>query len=137
MAYVIAIGIIVLIVYGIAKAVGGRHYSEMTEEEFEAEAKKGSPMGAAVSGLQKIIAPAHSAEYIQQEQQRIEAESTNSGDRPKAGSPPPANEREEPSARPGTLRQTIGVSSDGWKPGVSRCAPPDSRTTISSSQRRP
>lgn len=31
----------------------------------------------------------------------------------------------------------IGVSKEGWKPGVSRWAAPDSLTTMSSSQRRP
>lgn len=40
MAYLIALGILVLIIIGITKAASGRHYEDMTEEEFEAEAKR-------------------------------------------------------------------------------------------------
>jgi hypothetical protein len=86
MAYVIGVGLILLIVYAIAKAASGRDYSKMTEEEFEAEAKRGSAMGAAVGGLQKIIDPSHSSGHIVEQQQRIEADRTNSGDRPDPGS---------------------------------------------------
>jgi hypothetical protein len=85
MAYVIGVGLVVLIVYAIAKAASGRDYSKMTEGEFEAEAKRGSMTGAAVGGLQKIIDPGHSSEYIVEQQQRIEAEHSNSGDRPEPG----------------------------------------------------
>jgi hypothetical protein len=88
MVYLIALGFVLLMVIGIVKAASGRHYSDMTEEEFEAEAKRGSPMGAAVGGLQKIIDPAHSSEHIVEQQQRIEVDRTNSGDQPKPGSPP-------------------------------------------------
>lgn len=41
MVYVLGIVILALIVVGIVNAAGGRHYEEMTEEEFEAEAKRG------------------------------------------------------------------------------------------------
>lgn len=88
MVYVIALGILALIIIGITKAASGRRYEEMTEEEFEAEAKRSSTLGAAVSGLQKIVAPEHASEHIIEQQQRIEAERTNSGDRPKPGSVP-------------------------------------------------
>jgi hypothetical protein len=88
MVDLLALGFVLLIVIGIAKAAGGRHYSEMTEEEFEAEAKRGSPMGAAVSGLQKIIDPAHPSEHIVEQQQRIEADRSDSGGPRKPGAPP-------------------------------------------------
>jgi len=84
--YFIALGILLLILIGIVKVASGRHYDDMTEEEFEAEAKRASSMGAAVGRLQEIIDPAHSAEHITEQQQRIEADRTNSGDRP-AGQP--------------------------------------------------
>lgn len=89
MVYLIALGILVLIIIGIAKAASGRRYEEMTEEEFEAEAKRSSAIGAAVGGLQKIINPAHSTEYKVEQEQRIEADCTNSGDRPESGSVEP------------------------------------------------
>jgi hypothetical protein len=90
MAYVIGTGILVLIIIGIVKAARGRHYERMTEEEFEAEAKRGSGIGSAVGSLQKIIDSAHSTEHMVEQQQRLEADSTNSGDRPKPG-PAPKN----------------------------------------------
>ena len=42
-------------------------------------------MGAAVGGLQKIINPTHSTEYIVEEEQKIEAVRTNSGHHPESG----------------------------------------------------
>lgn len=88
MVYAVGIGILVLIVIGIVKAAGGRHYENMTEKEFEAAAKRGSSIGSAVGSLQKIVDSGHSTEHIVEQQQRLEADRTNSGDRPKPGSPP-------------------------------------------------
>lgn len=85
MVYLLGIGILVLIAIGIAMAARGRRYSDMTEEEFEAEAQRSSAMGAAVGGLQKIINPTHSTEYIVEEEQKIEAVRTNSGHHPESG----------------------------------------------------
>jgi len=93
MVYLIALGILLLIVIGIMKAASGRHYEDMTEEEFEAEAKRRSSMGVAVGRLQKIIDPGHSTEHITEQQQRTEADRTNSGDRPEPGLP---QQRETP-----------------------------------------
>ncbi|HTW24081.1 MAG TPA: hypothetical protein VMD78_10805, partial [Candidatus Baltobacteraceae bacterium] len=62
--------------------------ANMTEEEFEAEAKRSSAMGIAVAGLQKIVDPSHKIELMQEQEQRIEAESSESGDGPKTGQPP-------------------------------------------------
>jgi len=90
MTYVIALAFLFFIVYGIVKAAIGRRYSEMTEEEFEAEAKRSSAMGAAVGSLQKVIDPVHAVEHIEKQRQRIEAVVTNSGDRPETGSAGPA-----------------------------------------------
>jgi hypothetical protein len=78
----------VLIVIGIVKAASGRHHENMTGQEFEAEAKRSSTIGSMVGGLQKIIDPGHSTQQMVEQQQRLEADRTNSGDRPKPGSPP-------------------------------------------------
>lgn len=83
--YVIGVALLVLIVYGIAKAASGDRYSKMTEEEFEAEAKRSSAMGAAVAAFQKTFDPSHHVEYTQEEQQRIEADGSELGDKPNAG----------------------------------------------------
>ena len=85
--YVIGIGILVLIIIGIVKGASGRHYEDMTEEEFEAEAKRGSSIGSAIGKIQGIIDSGHSTEHMVEQQQRLEADRTNSGDRPRPGSP--------------------------------------------------
>lgn len=90
MMYVIGIAILVLIVIAIVKAASGRRYEDMTEKEFEAEAKRSSVIGSAVGGLQKIIDSPHSTEHMIEQEQRLEADRTNSGDWPKPGSPPKA-----------------------------------------------
>lgn len=82
MAYLVAAVLVVLVLYAVAKAAGGNRYANRTEEEFEREAKRGSKMGAAVIGFQKVVDPGHRVEYAQEQQQRVEAESAESGDRP-------------------------------------------------------
>jgi hypothetical protein len=85
MIYVIGFAVIVALIVAIAKAASGDRYSKMTDEEYEAEVQRSSRMGAAVTGLQKIIDPSHSAEYVQEQAQRLEADGANSGDGPEAG----------------------------------------------------
>ena len=88
MAYLIAAIVLIAVVYGIAKATSGDRYANMTEEEFEAEAKRASVVGAGVMGLQKVIDPGHRVEYVEQAQQQIEADGAESGDGPDRGHPP-------------------------------------------------
>jgi hypothetical protein len=85
MTYALGALILIALVYAIAKAASGNRYSEMTEEEFEAEAQRSSRLGGAVAGLQKILDPSHHVEYVQEQQERVEADGSESGDRPKAG----------------------------------------------------
>lgn len=70
-------------------ATGKNRYSEMTEEEFEAEAKRNSLSAAAVLGLQKVLEP-NKVEYILQRDKRVEGEHADSGDRPPDEAPVPA-----------------------------------------------
>lgn len=88
MVYVIGMVILVLIVIGIVKAASGRRYEGMTEDEFEVEAKRGSTIGSLVGSMQKIIDHGHSTEHMVEQQQRLEADRTTSGHRPKPESPP-------------------------------------------------
>lgn len=85
MIYIFAIAVFLLIVYGIVKAASGDRYSKMTEEEFEADAKRSSVIGAGVAEFQKVIDPSHRVEYIQEQEQRIEAESSEPGDKAESG----------------------------------------------------
>lgn len=82
MAYAFGILVFLLIVYGIVKAATGNPYSEMTEEEYEAEAKRGSLIGPAIMAVQKNVDPNHHVEYVQEQKESMEAVSTESGDRP-------------------------------------------------------
>ncbi|HEX4001374.1 MAG TPA: hypothetical protein VHX36_01925 [Candidatus Acidoferrales bacterium] len=84
MAAVIVVGVF----FAIVKAMSGDRYADMTEEEFEAEAKRNSTLGIAVAGLQKIVDPSHEVRLMQEQQQRVEADSSEGGDRPDADQPP-------------------------------------------------
>ena len=82
MAYVLTAIVIAAVLYAIVKAASGDRYAKMTGEEFEAEAKRSSKMGAAVIGFQKVIDPGHRVEYVQEQQTQIQAETAESGDSP-------------------------------------------------------
>jgi hypothetical protein len=85
MVYLVTAVILLGIFVAIVKVVSSDRYANMTEEEFEAEAKRSSTMGIVVAGLQKIVDPSHKIEMMQEQEQRIEAESSESGDGPETG----------------------------------------------------
>jgi hypothetical protein len=82
MVYLAGLAVFALIVFGILRSASGDEYSEMTEEEFEAEAKRRSHIGPALMTVQKMIDPNHHVEYVREEKERVEADSAESGDRP-------------------------------------------------------
>ena len=94
MEYFIGIAVIALIIFGIVKAIGTNPYENMTSEEFEAEAKRRSPMGAAAAALQKVVDPSHRVEYVQEQKERAEAGVAKSGDRPETGPSAPLTDDE-------------------------------------------
>ena len=63
MVYFIGAVIIFLAVWGIVNAASGDRYADMTEEEFEEEAKRGSPASGMASAFQKIVDPSHPPEF--------------------------------------------------------------------------
>jgi hypothetical protein len=65
--------------------VKGGRYERMTEEEFEAEAKRSSRVGGALLEFQKVVDPGHKVEYVQLQEKHSEAESAESGDPPEPG----------------------------------------------------
>lgn len=95
MVYLIGAVIVFLAIYGIVKAASGDRYADMTEEEFEEEAKRSSRVGGAVSALQKVFDPSHHVEYVQEQQQRVEADGSESGGPPKPVAPAPPAPRAE------------------------------------------
>jgi hypothetical protein len=60
-------------------------YEKMTDEEFEAEAKRSSRVGGALLEFQKAVDPSHKIEYVQMKEKHAEAESAESGDKPESG----------------------------------------------------
>jgi hypothetical protein len=68
-----------------AAAANDDRYAKMTEEEFEAEAKRSSPLGAALQELQRIT-EGRKVEYMLEQDKHVEADSAESGDKPATGS---------------------------------------------------
>ena len=87
MIYVIGFAVFVALIVAIVKAASGERYTKMSEEEYEAEVRRSSLMGAAVAGLQKVIDPDHHVQHIEEQAQRLEADAANLGDGPVAGKP--------------------------------------------------
>jgi hypothetical protein len=88
MVYAFGLVVLGIVIYGIVKAASGTNYAEMTEEEFEAEARRSSHLGPAIMAAQKLIDPGHKVEYVQEQNEKIEADSAESGDRPVSGNLP-------------------------------------------------
>jgi hypothetical protein len=93
MVYLIGAVMVFFVVWGIVKAASGDRYANMTEEEFEEEAKRSSRAGGMISALQKIVDPSHHVEYVQQQQERVEADGAESGGPPKPVAPAPPGPR--------------------------------------------
>jgi hypothetical protein len=78
----IEIGVVVAVLVALIVTLGAKdRHSEMTEEEFEAEAKRVSMMGAGVMELHKMFQPAR-VKQIVAEKQRAKQEMNVSGDPP-------------------------------------------------------
>ncbi|MGH9861258.1 MAG: hypothetical protein ACRD5F_14650 [Candidatus Acidiferrales bacterium] len=97
MEYVVIAVVFMLVAAGILHAVMGRsRYANMTEQEFEEEARRGSPAGNALMSVQGIIEPNRKVEYVLQQDKRFEGESAESGDRPPDDSPAPPDPKTLP-----------------------------------------
>jgi hypothetical protein len=78
----IEIGVVVAVLVALIVTLGGKdRHSEMSEEEFEAEAKRISMMGAGVVELHKMFQP-NRVKQIVAERQRAKQEMNVSGDPP-------------------------------------------------------
>ena len=76
------VAVVVAIIVG--STTGKDRYAEMSEAEYEAEAKRSSPIGAAMLSLQKNLEP-RKVEYLMQRDKRVEGEHSVSGDPPSTG----------------------------------------------------
>jgi hypothetical protein len=76
------IAVVIALVIAFIVVLGGKdRHSEMTEEEFEAEAKRGSLLGAGVTELHKVFQPARVKQIVAERQRAKEAMNV-SGDPP-------------------------------------------------------
>jgi hypothetical protein len=80
MAIFFLIAVVVALIVGLIVVLGspGRH-EQMTEEEFEEEAKKKSLLGAAMVGLDKAIQP-NRTEHVLVQKRRAEKDDTLPGE---------------------------------------------------------
>jgi hypothetical protein len=85
-AYIIGFAIVIGAIIGIVKFISGDRYAKMTEEEFEAEAKRGSRIGGALLEVQKLANPSLKVEYLRQQDKRVEGEQADTGDGDASGS---------------------------------------------------
>jgi hypothetical protein len=85
MQIVLIIAVVVAALIGLASVVRTGRYDKMTDEEFEAEAKRSSRVGGALLEFQKAVDPSHKVEYVQMKEKHAEAESAEPGDKPESG----------------------------------------------------
>jgi hypothetical protein len=79
-AYIIGFAVVIAAVIGIVKYISSDRYAKMTEEDFEAEAKRGSRIGGALLEVQKLANPSIKVEYLRQQDKRVEGEQPDAGD---------------------------------------------------------
>jgi hypothetical protein len=77
----LALAVVGVLVYVVRRITSRNRYTDMTDQEFEAEAKRTSPVFGLMLAIQKLIDPSHHVEYIQRRQDNLEAGESDSGDR--------------------------------------------------------
>ena len=95
MAFIV-VALVALVLIGALIYVLGppdRH-QQMSEEEFEAEVKRGSYLGAAFIGLERVLRP-HQIEQVVTQKQKVEKGISVAGDRPVSGQNKTTNRKEE------------------------------------------
>jgi hypothetical protein len=83
MVYLLGFVLLALLIAAVVYAITSSEdrYARMTEEEFEEDAKRTSMTGAGLLGLESIFDP-KKAEFLLQQDKRVEGEQSPSGDRP-------------------------------------------------------
>lgn len=82
MSFWIGLGVVVVLLVAFIAILGADESKEkMSEEEFEAEAKRGSMLGAGIAELHKVFQPNRVKPQVE-EKRRVKEESSFSGDPP-------------------------------------------------------
>jgi hypothetical protein len=79
--WIAGVTVVVLVVAFIAVLGAKEDMSDVSEEEFEAEAKRSSMIGAGVAELHKAFQPNRVKTYVE-EKYRMREKMSNSGDKP-------------------------------------------------------
>jgi hypothetical protein len=97
MSYLLGIAVVIALLVAILAVLGkDESKSEMTEQEFEEEARQASAMRAAVTGLHKFFQPDRVTQIVE-EQQRAKEKFAVSGDPPHdSGGDQDSEEEENP-----------------------------------------
>jgi hypothetical protein len=84
----VIISLIALVPVGILVYLMGRpnRYGKMTDEEFEEDTKRGSLLGAVITGTERALRR-READYVIEQKLRIEKDATTSGDKPHPENP--------------------------------------------------
>jgi hypothetical protein len=100
MSYLIPVVVILGIIIAFLAVLGGKdRYAEMTEEQFEEEAKKDSMLGAGTLDLQKVFQSNRVKQFVE-EKYRVKQEVSAQGDLPH--DLPDLPEEEEPAQDSGS-----------------------------------
>ncbi len=75
---IVLLGVLAMIIH----AATQDRYAKMSEEEFEAEAKRGSALGGVFLEIQNILEPQRKVEHMLQRDKKVEGDSAESGDKP-------------------------------------------------------
>jgi ABC-type bacteriocin/lantibiotic exporter with double-glycine peptidase domain len=82
MGFWIAAVVVVMLVVAFIAVLGAKEdLSDMSEEKFEAEAKRSSMIGAGVAELHKVFQPNRVKTFVE-EKHRVKVEKSFSGDKP-------------------------------------------------------
>lgn len=77
-AILIGVGALGALVYVISRP---NRYSQMSDEEFEEDTKRGPGLGATIIGMERALRR-READYVIEQKLRVEKDATPSGDKP-------------------------------------------------------
>lgn len=77
---ILVFAVLLVMLFRMLKLSSAR-YVKMTGREFEAEAKRVSPLGGVMLAIQRLIDPAHRVEHVLQAEEHTE-DNIGPGDRP-------------------------------------------------------
>jgi hypothetical protein len=84
-AAIVGTAVVIGAVWGVVRMTSSERYREMTEKEFEEEAKRVSGVRGAMLEIQKLVDPGKKVEYVAQADNRVEGDRRPAGGSKEAG----------------------------------------------------